>query len=36
VIEMLTVAWSAVNRVTTGGKELGPEHRITSFEEWRG
>jgi predicted amidohydrolase YtcJ len=34
-IEMLTVAWAAVNRVTTGGKELGPEHRITPFEALR-
>jgi predicted amidohydrolase YtcJ len=34
-IEMLTVAWTAVNRVTTSGKELGPEHRITPFEALR-
>jgi predicted amidohydrolase YtcJ len=34
-IEMLTVAWAAINRVTTGGKELGPEHRITPFEGLR-
>jgi len=34
-IEMLTVAWSAINRVTTGGKDLGPEHRITPFEGLR-
>jgi predicted amidohydrolase YtcJ len=34
-IEMLTVAWSAINRVTTGGKALGPEHRITPFEGLR-
>jgi predicted amidohydrolase YtcJ len=34
-IEMLTVAWSAINRVTTGGKELGPEQRITPFEGLR-
>ena len=34
-IEMLTVAWTAVNRVTTGGRELGPEHRITPFEALR-
>ena len=34
-IEMLTVAWTAINRVTTGGKELGPEHRITPFEALR-
>jgi len=34
-IEMLTVAWSAVNRVTTSGKELGPEERITPFESLR-
>jgi predicted amidohydrolase YtcJ len=34
-IEMLTVAWSAVNRITTSGKELGPEERITPFEALR-
>ena len=34
-IDMLTVAWTAVNRVTTGGKELGPEERITPFEAFR-
>jgi len=34
-IEMLTVAWSAINRVTTDGEELGPEHRITPFEALR-
>ena len=34
-IEMLKVAWSAVNRVTTSGKELGPEERITPFEALR-
>jgi predicted amidohydrolase YtcJ len=34
-IEMLAVTWSAVNRVTTPGKELGPEHRITPFEGLR-
>jgi predicted amidohydrolase YtcJ len=34
-IEMLTVVWSAINRVTTGGKELGPEHRVTPFEGLR-
>ena len=34
-IEMLTVAWSAINRVTNGGQELGPEHRITPFEGLR-
>jgi len=32
---MLMVAWTAVNRVTTGGKELGPEQRITPFEAFR-
>ena len=32
---MLAVAWTAVNRVTTGGKELGPEQRITPFEALR-
>jgi len=34
-IEMLTVAWAAVNRVTSGGKDLGPEQRITPFEALR-
>ena len=34
-IDMLTVAWAAVNRVTTGNKELGPEERITPFEALR-
>ncbi len=34
-IEMLQVAWSAVNRVTTSGKELGREERITPFEALR-
>jgi predicted amidohydrolase YtcJ len=34
-IEMLSVVWSAVNRVTTGGKILGPEERITPFEALR-
>ena len=34
-IEMLAVAWTAVNRVTSGGKELGPEQRITPFEALR-
>jgi predicted amidohydrolase YtcJ len=34
-IEMLMVAWSAINRVTTGGKKLGLEHRITPFEALR-
>lgn len=34
-ISMLNVAWSAVNRVTTGGKLLGPEQRITPFEAFR-
>jgi predicted amidohydrolase YtcJ len=32
---MLTVVWSAVNRVTTSGKKLGPEERITPFEALR-
>jgi predicted amidohydrolase YtcJ len=32
---MLNVAWSAINRVTSGGKDLGPEHRITPFEAFR-
>jgi predicted amidohydrolase YtcJ len=34
-IEMLKVAWAAVNRVTTSGKLLGPEERITPFEAFR-
>lgn len=34
-IEMLKVAWAAVNRVTTSGKILGPEERITPFEALR-
>lgn len=34
-IEMLSVAWAAIIRVTTGGKELGPESRISPFEALR-
>ncbi len=34
-IEMLKVAWAAVNRVTTSDKPLGPEERITPFEALR-
>ena len=34
-IEMLKVAWAAVNRVTTSGKLLGPEERITPFQALR-
>ena len=34
-IDMLAVAWTAVNRVTSGGKDLGPEERITPFEALR-
>ncbi len=34
-IDMLSVAWTAVNRVTSGGKDLGPEERITPFEAFR-
>ncbi len=34
-IEMLKVAWAAVNRVTTSGKLLGPVERITPFEALR-
>jgi predicted amidohydrolase YtcJ len=34
-IEMLKVAWAAVNRVTTSGKVLGPDERITPFEALR-
>jgi predicted amidohydrolase YtcJ len=32
---MLKVAWAAVNRVTTSGKVLGPDERITPFEALR-
>ncbi|EGW55699.1 hypothetical protein TevJSym_ab00510 [endosymbiont of Tevnia jerichonana (vent Tica)] len=32
---MRNVAWSAVNRVTTSAKELGPEERFTPFEAMR-
>ena len=34
-IEMLNVVWAAVNRVTTSGKILGPDERITPFEALR-
>ncbi|KAA6184543.1 amidohydrolase family protein [Thiohalocapsa marina] len=34
-ISMLNVAWSAINRVTTSGKELGPEQKLTPFEAFR-
>lgn len=34
-IEMLTVVWTAVNRVTSGGKALGPDQCITPFEALR-
>jgi len=34
-IEMLTVVWSAVNRITTSGKVLGREERLTPFEALR-
>lgn len=34
-IDMLTVAWTAVNRVTSSGKDLGPEERISAFEAFR-
>lgn len=34
-IDMLAVAWAAVNRVTSSGKDLGPEERITPFEAFR-
>ncbi|MAA87327.1 MAG: hypothetical protein CME39_06675 [Haliea sp.] len=34
-ISMLKVAWAAVNRVTTSGKVLGPDERITPFEALR-
>ncbi len=34
-IDMLKVAWAAVNRVATSGEPLGPEERITPFEALR-
>jgi predicted amidohydrolase YtcJ len=34
-ISMLKVVWAAVNRVTTSGKLLGPNERITPFEAMR-
>jgi len=34
-ISMLNVVWTAINRVTTSGKLLGPEQRITPFEAFR-
>jgi predicted amidohydrolase YtcJ/pimeloyl-ACP methyl ester carboxylesterase len=34
-VSMLNVAWAAVNRVTSSGKLLGPEERITPFEAFR-
>ena len=34
-IEIPMVVWSAVNRLTTSGKKLGPEERITPFEALR-
>lgn len=34
-IDMLKVAWAAVNRVTTSGKKLGPEECINTFEAFR-
>jgi len=33
--DILTVVWSAVNRVTSGGHELGPEQRLTAREALR-
>ena len=33
--DLLTVVWSAVNRVTSGGLELGPEQRLTPREAVR-
>ena len=33
--DVLTVVWSAVNRVTSGGHELGPEQRLTPREAIR-
>lgn len=33
--DILTVVWSAVNRVTSGGYELGPEQRLTPREAIR-
>ena len=32
---MINVVWSAVNRITSSGKPLGPEERITPFEAFR-
>ena len=34
-IDMLAVAWTAVNRVTSSGKPLGLQERITPFEAFR-
>jgi len=34
-IGMINVVWSAVNRITSSGKPLGPEERITPFEAFR-
>ena len=34
--DILTAVWSAVNRVTSGGRELGPEQRLTPREAVRG
>jgi predicted amidohydrolase YtcJ len=34
-IAMLPVAWASVNRITSSGKELGPNQRITPFEALR-
>jgi predicted amidohydrolase YtcJ len=34
-ISMLKAASAAINRVTSGGKDLGLEHRITPFEAFR-
>src|SRR5438093_787318 len=33
--DILTAVWSAVNRVTSGGRELGPEQRMTPREAVR-
>lgn len=34
-IDMLKVAWASTNRLTTGGKELGPEQRVSAYEALR-
>ncbi len=34
-IDMLTVAWSAINRITSSGKPLGSQERISPYEAFR-